>query len=81
MIQQLPTGYRLVLNTYSLEGFKHHEIATLLEISEGTSKSQLSKIYLFTTKDSNSPSIRNIIILSDWFALKYWNSSGKTLSP
>jgi RNA polymerase sigma-70 factor (ECF subfamily) len=50
MIQQLPTGYRLVLNTYSLEGFKHHEIANLLEISEGTSKSQLSKARKYLKK-------------------------------
>jgi RNA polymerase sigma factor (sigma-70 family) len=37
----LPTGYREILLLHDLEGFKHEEIATLLGISEGTSKSQL----------------------------------------
>jgi RNA polymerase sigma-70 factor (ECF subfamily) len=32
----------MIFNLYCIEGFKHHEIATLLNISEGTSKSQLS---------------------------------------
>jgi RNA polymerase sigma-70 factor (ECF subfamily) len=32
----------MVFNLYAIEGFKHHEIATMLKISEGTSKSQLS---------------------------------------
>jgi RNA polymerase sigma-70 factor (ECF subfamily) len=32
----------MIFNLYAIEGFKHHEIATLLGISEGTSKSQLS---------------------------------------
>lgn len=43
LIQALPTGYRTVFNLYAIEGFQHHEIAELLEISVGTSKSQLSK--------------------------------------
>lgn len=43
LIQQLPTGYRLVFNLYVLEGYTHREIAEQLGISEGTSKSQLSK--------------------------------------
>lgn len=43
MIQQLPLGYRIVFNMYVLEGFSHKEIAEQLEISIGTSKSQLSK--------------------------------------
>ncbi len=42
MIDQLPEGYRSVFNLYAIEGYKHHEIATMLNISEGTSKSQLS---------------------------------------
>jgi len=37
----LPTGYREILLLHDLEGFKHGEIAALLGISEGTSKSQL----------------------------------------
>ena len=43
IIQQLPLGYRIVFNMYVIEGFSHKEIATELNISTGTSKSQLSK--------------------------------------
>jgi len=39
----LPTGYRTVLNLYAIEGYSHPEIAELLGISEGTSKSQLAR--------------------------------------
>lgn len=42
LIDNLPDGYRMVFNLYAIEGYKHHEIATMLGISEGTSKSQLS---------------------------------------
>ena len=41
LIQSLPPACRLVFNLYVFEGFKHREIAQLLEISEGTSKSNL----------------------------------------
>jgi RNA polymerase sigma factor (sigma-70 family) len=43
VINQLPDGYRMVFNLFVIEGFTHQEIAELLKISEGTSKSQLSK--------------------------------------
>lgn len=42
LIDKLPDGYRMVFNLYCIEGFKHQEIATMLGINEGTSKSQLS---------------------------------------
>jgi len=42
LIDSLPDGYKMVFNLYAIEGFKHQEIAILLGISEGTSKSQLS---------------------------------------
>ncbi|MEO6960626.1 MAG: RNA polymerase sigma factor [Puia sp.] len=42
LIQTLPTGYRLVFNLYVFEGLKHSEIASFLNIKEGTSKSNLS---------------------------------------
>lgn len=42
LIDQLPDGYKMVFNLYCVEGYKHQEIAQLLNISEGTSKSQLS---------------------------------------
>lgn len=41
-VQSLPPSYRLVFNLYVFEGYKHREIAELLGISEGTSKSNLS---------------------------------------
>jgi RNA polymerase sigma-70 factor (ECF subfamily) len=40
-ISLLPIGYRTVLNLYVMEGYKHKEISKLLDISVGTSKSQL----------------------------------------
>jgi RNA polymerase sigma factor (sigma-70 family) len=43
IIKELPKGYNLVFNLYAIEGYTHIEIAEMLEISEGTSKSQLSK--------------------------------------
>lgn len=43
MIQKLPAGYRAVFNLYVIEGFSHQEIADMLDINIGTSKSQLSK--------------------------------------
>ena len=43
LVQQLSPGYRTVFNLYVVEGFSHKEIATMLDISEGTSKSQLSR--------------------------------------
>ena len=42
MVQQLPPSYRMVFNLYVFEGMKHREIAAHLNISEGTSKSNLS---------------------------------------
>jgi RNA polymerase sigma-70 factor (ECF subfamily) len=41
MIRSLPDGYREILNLYVIDGYKHHEIAKLLGISVGTSKSKL----------------------------------------
>lgn len=43
MIQQLPTGYKMVFNLYVIEGHAHQEIAEMLGISVNTSKSQLSR--------------------------------------
>ena len=43
LIIQLPVGYRTVFNLYVIEGMEHKEIAVLMGISDGTSKSQLSK--------------------------------------
>ena len=43
LIQQLSPGYRTVFNMYVVEGYTHKQISELLGISEGTSKSQLSR--------------------------------------
>jgi len=43
IVQQLSPGYRTVFNMYVVEGYTHREIGDMLGISEGTSKSQLSR--------------------------------------
>lgn len=43
MVQQLADGYRTIFNLYVVEGYPHGEIAKMLNISEGTSKSQLAR--------------------------------------
>jgi len=43
IIQALPNRYRLVFNMYVMDGYSHREISEMLEISEGTSKSNLSR--------------------------------------
>ena len=43
LVQRLTPAYRTVFSLYVIEGYKHHEIASMLEISEGTSKSNLAK--------------------------------------
>lgn len=43
LVQQLPPSYRMVINLYAVEGYEHAEIAQMLGISEGTSKSNLFK--------------------------------------
>lgn len=43
IIGTLPLGYRTVFNLYAIEGYAHAEIAQMLGITEGTSKSQLHR--------------------------------------
>lgn len=43
MVKSLPNGYRTVFNLFAIEGYSHKEIADLLNISEGTSKSQYAR--------------------------------------
>lgn len=43
LIHSMPSGYRTVFNMYVVEGYSHREIAERLNISEGTSKSQLNR--------------------------------------
>lgn len=42
-LQELPVGYRTILNLAILEDYSHREIGIMLNISEGTSRSQLSR--------------------------------------
>jgi RNA polymerase sigma-70 factor (ECF subfamily) len=46
IIQELPDRYRLVFNLYALDDFSHKEIAKMLDISIGTSKSNLARARL-----------------------------------
>lgn len=43
MIQQLPDRYRLCFSMYAIDGFSHKQIATVMQINTGTSKSNLSR--------------------------------------
>lgn len=43
LVQQLSSGYRIVFNMYAIEGYSHREISESLGITEGASKSQLSR--------------------------------------
>ena len=53
MIEALPVGYRTVFNLYAIEGFNHKEIGEKLNISENTSKSQLSRARNYLQKQLN----------------------------
>jgi RNA polymerase sigma factor (sigma-70 family) len=50
LINTLPDGYRIVFNLHVVEGYNHKEIAEILQISEGGSKSQLSRAKAFLQK-------------------------------
>ena len=43
IIQKMPKGYRMVFNLFAIEGYKHREIAEIMNISESTSKTQFAK--------------------------------------
>jgi RNA polymerase sigma factor (sigma-70 family) len=43
IIRELPPKYRMVFNLYAIEGYSHKEIGEMINISEGTSKSNLSR--------------------------------------
>jgi RNA polymerase sigma-70 factor (ECF subfamily) len=52
-IQELPTGCQTIFNLYAIEGYQHNEIAELLSISEGTSKSQYSRARMLLQQKLN----------------------------
>ncbi len=61
LIRQLPTGFQTIFNMHAVEGYKHVEIASMLGINEGTSRSQYARarvlliewIEKFSLKDQN----------------------------
>jgi RNA polymerase sigma-70 factor (ECF subfamily) len=58
MIQDLAPGYRTVFNLYAIEGYSHREISEMLQISEGTSKSQFARArYLLEKRIANSQKV------------------------
>jgi len=50
VLDELPVGYRTVFNLYAIEGYKHKEIAKMLEIDINTSKSQYSRARAYIQK-------------------------------
>ncbi|MCZ8197499.1 MAG: sigma-70 family RNA polymerase sigma factor [Flavobacterium sp.] len=61
LIQELPERYRLVFNLYAIDDFSHQEIADLLEISVGTSKSNLSRARMILKQKIEAKTAQNII--------------------
>jgi RNA polymerase sigma-70 factor (ECF subfamily) len=51
---KLPDGAREIFVLHDVEGYKHHEIATMLEISAGTSKAQLHRARMMLRKHLNA---------------------------
>ncbi len=53
IIKELPKGFRMIINLYAIEGYNHREIGEMLNISENTSKSQLSRARLIIQEKIN----------------------------
>ncbi len=68
IIQELPNRYRMVFNLYVLDGYSHKEIAKMMDISEGTSKSNLArgrqilkeKINALMHANTQNPSVQSL---------------------
>jgi len=61
LIDKLPEGYKMVFVLYAVEGYKHQEIAELLQISENTSKSQLFKARKMLQKQLEEIGITRVV--------------------
>jgi RNA polymerase sigma-70 factor (ECF subfamily) len=59
LIQELPNRYRLVFNLYVMDGYSHQEIAEMLEISVGTSKSNLARAKMILKEKIENRTDRN----------------------
>ena len=54
MIKKLPPGYRTVFNLFAIEGYTHKEIALMMNITEGTSKSQYARAKIWLQEEIRS---------------------------
>jgi len=54
IIRELPPKYRMVFNLFAIEGYSHKEISRMIKISEGTSKSNLSRARVILQRRVNS---------------------------
>ena len=59
IIQELPDKYRLVFNLYVLDGYSHKDISEMMEISIGTSKSNLSRAKQILKEHIEEHKLRN----------------------
>lgn len=59
-IQKLPAGYRTVFNLFVVEQYSHQEIAKTLDISVGSSKSQLSKAKAMLRRNMTAKSVSKV---------------------
>jgi RNA polymerase sigma-70 factor (ECF subfamily) len=59
-INEMPDGYRIVFNLYVIEGYQHNEIAEILGISDGTSKTQLMKARKYLMKKVKKEAYENV---------------------
>lgn len=57
IVNKLPDGYRVVFNLYFIDGYKHAEIAKMLDISESTSRSQLTRAKDYLKRELESQGI------------------------
>ena len=53
IIRELPPKYRMIFNLFAIEGYSHKEISQMVNISEGTSKSNLSRARIILQKKVN----------------------------
>ncbi len=73
MVQQLPPGYRMVFNLYVVDGYSHEEIAEMIGIEVGTSRSNLYKARLKLQQMLSQP--KSVIVLMFW-KLKWYFPEG-----
>lgn len=53
IIRELPPKYRVIFNLFAIEGYSHREISKMINISEGTSKSNLSRARVILQRKVN----------------------------